>query len=435
MARPVSPHHPLHLAKQILASPRLTSALATTSVGIAVLAFTVRQLSGWAGLIGALGGLVVLTVLSLAAQWREIGWNGLLPISLLTFVGWACATFFWSAYHWISLGGLAYLLAFTVLGIYVSLARDTIQVVRTFGNVLRFALGLSLALEVVSGILIDTPIHLLGINGHIASLGPIQGLFNTRDQLGIVAMVALVTFGIELRTRSIQRWVGWTSIALAVIMLLLTQAPLAFGAAIILGVATLALLGIRRASPEARRFWQFGVLLLAAVAAVFGWIFRSPIVTGFNATGDLTYRLRVWQYVFALVQQRELQGWGWVGTWPSNFSPFQSFPYLSTRIPDSALNAYLDVWFQLGVIGFGLFLGFLGLTFVRSWLLASRRRSVVFAWPALVLIVLLVGALAESSILIEFGWLTLVVCSVKAARELSWRRAFDTAPVAEEPAP
>jgi hypothetical protein len=84
------------------------------------------------------------------------------------------------------------------------------------------------------------------------------------------------------------------------------------------------------------------------------------------------------------------------------------------------------VWFQLGLIGFALFLGFLGLAFVRSWLLASRRRSIVFAWPALVLVVLLIGSLAESFTLVEFGWLALVLCSVKASRELSWRTAFES---------
>jgi len=65
-----------------------------------------------------------------------------------------------------------------------------------------------------------------------------------------------------------------------------------------------------------------------------------------------------------------------------------------------------------------------GLAFIRSWLLASRQRSFVYAWPALVLLVLLVTGLAESSLLVEFGWLTFVVCAVKASRELSWRKAF-----------
>jgi hypothetical protein len=55
---------------------------------------------------------------------------------------------------------------------------------------------------------------------------------------------------------------------------------------------------------------------------------------------------------------------------------------------------------------------------------------VIYAWPALVLIALLLVSLAESSILVEFGWLTFVVCCVTASRELSWRSALRTPPPA-----
>src|SRR5580698_6430370 len=158
MARQTPPQSGRDLARAIFASPRLTAALTTTIVGTAVFSFALHQLIGWAGFVAILGGLLVLSIVSLATQWRMIGWNGLLPISLMGFVGWAGVSIFWSQYHWATLGGLAYLGVFAVLGIYVALARDTIQVVRAFGDVLRFALAVSLALEVFSGILIDTPI-------------------------------------------------------------------------------------------------------------------------------------------------------------------------------------------------------------------------------------------------------------------------------------
>jgi O-antigen ligase len=430
MTRPSSPPTPLALAKSVFVSPALTRALATTSVGTAVFAFSLRQLVGWPGVTAIISALVVLTTLSLASQWREIGWSGLLPISLLAFVGWAGVSIFWSQYHWATLGGLAYLFAFTVLGIYVALARDTIQIVRTFGDVLRFGLGVSLGLEIFAGILIDTPIHFLGITGGIADLGPIQGLFDTRDQLGLVCVIALVTFGTELRTKSVTRGVGVASIIVGAAMLLLTRAPLAFGAMLVVAAAAAALYGLRRTSDQSRRYWQVGVLLLAAAIAVVGWIYRGPIVTTFNASGDLNYRLAVWHSVWDLTKANLLQGWGWVGTWPAT-TPFDLIIGPSSRIPGSSLNAYLDVWFQLGLIGFVIFIGFLGLAFTRSWFLASRRRSVVFTWPALVLVVLIIGSLAESSTLVEFGWLTLVVCSVKASRELSWRTAFEAMSLSE----
>lgn len=46
------------------------------------------------------------------------------------------------------------------------------------------------------------------------------------------------------------------------------------------------------------------------------------------------------------------------------------------------MNAYLDVWFQLGLPGL---VAFVGLAFIRLWLLASRQRGFVYAWLALVL--------------------------------------------------
>jgi O-antigen ligase len=431
MAKPAPPQTGRELARAIFASPRLTAALTTTIIGTAVFAFALHRLMGWPGFIAILAGEMILAIVSLAAQWRMIGWNGLLPISLMGFVGWAGASILWSQYHWATLGGLAYLGVFAVLGIYVALARDAIQVVRAFGDVLRFALGLSLAMEVFSGILIDTPIRFLGITGRIASLGPITGLMNTTDELGIISVIALITFGMELQTRSVSRGVSVVSIALGVLALALSRAPLALGAAIVAALAALVLYGLRQASDRARTFLQLGVLAMIVAIAVVAWIYRGFIVRTFNATGALNYRLRVWQGVLALTQPKSLQGWGWIGAWRADTFPFSTFG-VNRPFPGSTLNAYLDVWFQIGIVGLLIFLGFLGLAFTRSWLLASRRRSVVFAWPALVLVVLIISGLAESLMLVEFGWLCLVVCCVKAARELSWRRAFT---YDDEPAP
>jgi hypothetical protein len=43
-------------------------------------------------------------------------------------------------------------------------------------------------------------------------------------------------------------------------------------------------------------------------------------------------------------------------------------------------------------------------------------------------------SLAESSILFEFGWMTFVICCVKASQELSWRTAL-RAPATNDLAP
>jgi hypothetical protein len=201
--------------RYFFAAPRFTAALSHVIIATELGSLFLQQLIGWAGLIGIMTPLILLAALSLMAKQREIEWHGLLPISLLVFVAWAGASVFWSQYQWATFGSLVYFGAVTMLGIYVALVRDTIQIARAFGDILRIALVLSLVLEVVSGLLIDSPIHILFIQGKLQDLGPLQGIFGKRNQFGIVALVALVTFGTELRTKSISRRLGIGSLALA----------------------------------------------------------------------------------------------------------------------------------------------------------------------------------------------------------------------------
>ncbi len=414
----------LDAGRTFLGHPRLVTAITSVSIGVAALAFPIRQLSGWAGLVAIVATLVLLAGASIVARWTSIEWRGLLPISLIVFIGWTGLTLIWSQYTWATLWALAYLGAFTLLGFYVALLRDTIQIVRAFGDVLRLFLGVSIALEIISGVLIDTPIDLFDISGNLASLGPIQGLAGTRNQLGIYAVIALITFGTEYRTRSVPRGLAIGSLGAAGVALLLTRSPVAIGALAVVCLAGAALYGLRRVAPERRRYWQIALLITATIGAVLAWAFRSTIVTLLNAGGELSYRLEVWYQAWGLIGLHPLEGWGWIGTWRTDIPPFSLFAGISNRTETSASNAFVDVWLQLGLVGLAIFLVLVGLAFTRSWLLASRRKSVVFAWPALVLVALVTTALAESSILVEFGWLTFVVCAVKASEQLSWRQAF-----------
>ncbi|WP_394769541.1 O-antigen ligase family protein [Lacisediminihabitans sp.] len=421
------PHQILAAGKNFFGSPRFAAALTLTIIGSELGALFLQQLIGWAGLIGILAVQVLFASLSFVARREGIEWHGILPISLLVFVGWAAISVFWSQYQWATFGSVVYLGATTMLGIYIALNRDTIQIARAFGDVLRVALVLSFVLEIFSGVLIDAPINFLGVQGNLAEFGPIQGIFGTRNQLGVIALIAIVTFGTELRTQSVRRGVSIGSLVLAGLLLLLTRSPIAFGSFIIVLVAALALFGLRRVPAESKRFWQIGLLAATITVAAVAWAARTPIINALSASNELNKRLALWRPMRVLIPAHELEGWGWVGHWRQDVPPFQVFPNYFDRIPTSGLNAYLDVWFQLGLIGLFAFVGLVGLTFIRSWLLASRQRSFVYAWPALVLVVLLTTGLAESSLLVEFGWLTFVVCCVKAARELSWRKAFAAA--------
>lgn len=421
--------------REFVGSARFAQALTLLAVGLAFTTHAVRSIIGTPGLIAAIAGLVVLCAASLVARWRAVEWYGILPLSILVFIGWCAASALWSSLPALtSLARVGYLVAFAFVGVYIALMRDTIQIVRAFGDVMRALLGASLALEVLSGIILDVPIRVLGIQGAIAQLGPIQGVFGSRNMLGFVALVALLTFLVEWRMKIVQRTRAILSSTLAVLCLVLSGSPttwFALGAAL---VALAALYGLRRASAPTRWRWQIALLVTGVVAIVAGWIFRVRIIELIDARDEFDVRLEVWREMSRYLNLNPLQGWGWVGPWP-DAPPYTWIDLATGRAHGSGLNAYLDVYFQVGVIGALLFIGMLGLALVRAWLLASTRRSVVYVWPALMLVAIAVTSFAESFALFEGGWMLLVVCAVKAARDMSWRDALFSARSQSDPPP
>ncbi len=403
---------------------RFIRALALCIVGTAFLSHTLTHTIGTAGLSAIMAALLLLSGLSLVDRRGSLQWRGVLPISLLVFLGWSALSIFWSSYQWATLGSLIAQLAIAALGIYVALVRDTIQILRTFGDVLRALLAASLALEIFSGLLIDSPIRFLGIAGNLDALGPLQGLFGSRNQLGLVALLALVTFGTELLTTSVTRARGIGSLVLAGVAIIFSQSPVSVAVLIALGFASLALLGLRRMRPELRRAWQFGFGAAGLVAIGLGYLFRGRILTLLDATNEFDYRVRLWRATGELMQSHPIEGWGWIGEWRADLIPFFAIDSGGGRAHFSALNAFIDVWFQLGAVGLLSLMVLTVLALGRSWILASTQRSRVYVWLALMLVTLLSTSLAESSLLIDFGWLTLVICAVKAAENLSWRHGL-----------
>ena len=413
---------------RLFASPRFASALTLVIIGFAFGTTTLRALIGPPGVVGVLVGLVVLAAFSLTARRAGVDWHGLLPISIMVFVGWCALSVIWSGYPLHTLSASLYQLAFTFLAIYIALARDTIQVVRATGDVLRLLLGVSLALEVLSGLLLDLPIAFLGIQGNIADLGPVQGIFGSRNVFGLISLLAAVTFTVELLSRSVRRGLGIGSVALAVFGLLLTRSPVILVVALFVGIAALALTWLRRTPAESR--WRLQISLLGAtvLTGLIAFAARGRIVEQLNAGSEFEARYTLWREMLRLATLNPLEGWGWAGLWPADVTPFGWLSFVTERLQTSGLNAFIDVYLQVGLVGLVSFLALVLLAFWRSWLLASDKRSLVYVWSPLVLVILLVTSAAESNVLVDFGWLLLLICAVKAAQGKSWRSLLQPSP-------
>jgi exopolysaccharide production protein ExoQ len=410
----------------LLASAALARAYTIAVLGAVFSAFAIEKIAGRVTYVSIIAGLCVIGIGMLVARRREISLVRLVPTTVVLFVAWALASVFWSQdgtasfWSWVSTAGLAF------LAVTIGHVRDTLQTARALGDVLRVLLTISLGVEILAGVLLDMPFRFLGIQGNIAQLGPIQGIFGTRNLLGFVAVIALITFLIEYRTQSVRVGMSVFSVVLAGGLAALSDSPTVLVLAVAVGLAVGALALVRHAPPEGRSAlqWTLGGVVVAGLA--IGYAARHPIIALLGAGSDFSMRVDLWNtMVDYYLRSKPVQGWGWFGPWnPSEF-PFSAINYGLRTSHATGLNAYFDVLLQLGWVGLLLFTAFAGVALVRSWLDASERRSVVYAWTPLVLIALLVDSMFESFTLFGFGWLLLVLCAVRAGQSRSWRERID----------
>ena len=158
----------MRAAPALLASAGFARAFTLTVFAAVFGSTAIRGVSGDVTLATIVFGLCILGVGVLIVRRREIELVRLAPTTLVLLLAWAGASVLWSADPLSSLGGWAELVAVSFLAVVIGHVRDALQTVRALGDVLRWLLGASLALEILSGILLDLPIPFLGIQGHIA---------------------------------------------------------------------------------------------------------------------------------------------------------------------------------------------------------------------------------------------------------------------------
>jgi len=410
--------------------------------------FTVLAGQFWRNLLGYWGwGVVALLVLGGAValllrvrpafSWRRV------PTSTVVFVGLAAASIAWSFYPAGSVLGVVLLLAASVLGVALARGLSWPRLARAVAAAVKWILALSLAFELWVALVVqeplppnfvdwagdDVPSAFYWSRGLLFAGGPIEGIVGNRNLLAMVALIGVIVFGCLVAAGAMNRGRGIAWIVVAVGILGLTRSATVILCAAVVAVALAFAVWARRVGPERRRgvYWAAAGALAASVALLaVSW---NALLGVFGKSDDLTGRFDIWASVAELASQRPWFGWGWVGYWLPWVEPFDDLAVRKGVTYLQAHNAWLDVWLQLGVIGVVVFAGVVIGALWRSWFLAVDRPmdasgrplpySAASLVPLLVLVSLLAQSLAESRILIEGGWVLLIVIAW-ATKQRQW---------------
>ncbi|WP_166671290.1 O-antigen ligase family protein [Cryobacterium psychrophilum] len=398
-----------------------------------------RNLGGWWG-FGAIALIVVAgSVVGLILEKPDWKWRRF-PRSLILFMLLATLSILWSFYQGVSLLGVALQWCTTFAALFVALILTWSELLRTLGVALRWILALSLTFELFVIVVIQQPVLPFFVEyegkiplafywsrGLLLEGGPIEGIVANRNLLGFLALIAVIVFAVQLAARTVKRGWGVAWLALAVAMLLLTRSATVTVATLVVLVVLGFVLWARSVHHQSRRP-VYVVAAASVVAGVAASLAFFPLLTQlFGRSPDLTGRFDIWYSVTELASERPGFGWGWVGYWAPWVEPFQGLAVRKGVTYLQAHNAWLDVWLQLGIVGLILFAALVFATMWRAWFLAIDRPRLGVAdtapfrasalLPLLIMAALIAQSVAESRLLIEYGWLLLVVMAVMTKRQ------------------
>lgn len=386
-----------------------------------------RHLLSWWG-YGAvalllLGGLVFVLARR-GLPWRRI------PITLYAFHLVTFASIGWSAYPASTALGAVLTLATSLAGVALLVILGWRELIDALSTALRWILGLSLLFEVYVGAVVGhamlpfwvdyseldpIPSALYWSQGLLFEGGRIQGIVGNANLLAMLSLIGLILAAARLAARrgSPAGNAFWGLVALTT-LLLASSSTVFVALACVVGVVGVALV-VKRLHGAWRMGVQIAAVIAGVVTVIVGVAARADILAILGRRSDLTDRVDIWYIIGDLFAERPGLGWGWVGYWPPWEDLFHDLIVFDDVTYLQAHNAWLDLAFQVGMLGLVVAVMFIVGCLARSWFAATEggRSLLDGLLPLALLVALLVQSLAESRLLIEWNWALLVILALR----------------------
>lgn len=387
---------------------------------------SVRYLVGWFG-FAVIAALAVIGCSFLIAKNADKSLIKRFPLPLVVLLLFMFFSATWSNYPLFSLAAFGTQLATTLVAVFFAIQFDWRQLLNIFANTIRVVLALSLVIELVAaftgpikplfanfeGELPPAPAY-WWVQGNLFQSDRIQGIVGNANLIAFVAVLGLVIFFVEYLVSARNQQLAIVSMfAAAAFIALAKSASMLIALVIVVIAAIVAMLAEGKQKPTRHRIYRgalwsslFGLFLVAVY-----WVELTELL---GKSSDASGRFYIWQKVWNLIEERWLVGWGWISHWVPGVEPFEGLIVIEEVPHFHAHNAFLDVWLQLGLIGLVIFVWLLITTFVRLWKIAVVHTNPLYLWPLFTFMVILTQALTESRLLIENGWMLLVLLALKS---------------------
>jgi exopolysaccharide production protein ExoQ len=320
--------------------------------------------------------------------------------AMLTLTGLALFSALWSYYPDTTFRRAFALLLTTTFAYYLVLRYTPRELLQLIAWALLLGAALSLVLVILY------PSSTIYRGGPL--VGSWMGSFGHKNRLGRMMALAVIIFTLLLLEQGGKtRWFNWAGLVLCGFMLAMSQSRTAWITTVVL-VMFIPMMRFLRGARLPMSLRLGSLMILGFAVAMAGTHF---LVIGLEAVGrDLTFsgRTTIWTHAIDAGMQHSMLGAGYRAFWTP-----EGASYVYARIwavIGNGHNGYLDVWLELGFIGFGLFLLMFFTALKRAYSRLINSNDIVGLFYPLILIYALIYSLTEKFLLeqSELTWVLIL---------------------------
>lgn len=361
--------------------------------------------AGRAGLEVMWSFLYLITLIEFFKCWREAKRRLRREVWLILLMGFICASALWSEVPLFTERRAIALVFTTLFGVYFASRYPLKQQLRL--------LSLAFTIAAVASVFFE----LLGLGTNLAANG-VQGwigVYFQKQYLGLnMALATAVMLIMRKCDPAYRSWAGLGA-ALTFSLLLLSRSATALVIFLLLMVVFPFLPILCK---RLRTVVLICLLSLPLLAYGFVWSFNHlDTITGLlGKDPTLTGRVPLWILSTFMALQRPWFGYGYDAFWRGKGGA--TINRVVGWEPNSAHNAFLQIWLDIGIIGLSLFAVILMIYLGRAVTLVRKLHGAEGMWPIFFLLLMLLSNLSQSLILNRNGifWIMFVAIGLTSAQ-------------------
>ena len=260
-------------------------------------------------------------------------------------------------------------------------------------------LGWTFGIAIIASFLFAVGLPRYGLMGGV-HFGAWRGIYNHKNVLGKVMAPSTIVFLLLALGAEKKRWLFWSGLAFSVLLIIASRASSPLINIFIL-IIELLFFRILRWHYDFMIPTLMGITTISTILYTLVSANAEAIAALFGKDLTLTGRTNFWPFILDKIWQRPWLGYGFGAFWRGLDGPSADIWYASGWTPPNSHNGFLDLFLELGLIGFSIYL----IDFVTSFQKGLAHIRLVKTpdgfWPAMFLTYIVLANLTESTLVIQ----------------------------------